>query len=158
MNTRIKDLIGATFAGALLIGYICLDVTPKGVPEPIEEMNEFVAKASYKEVIATYYNPVKEQCDNDPLTTADNSRIDLKKLKQGKIKWIAVSRDLLKDYKMGDTIYVDSDQIHLSGPWIIKDKMNRRYQNRIDFLVHPSISNFVDKPTKVKICKYSRLR
>lgn len=46
-------------------------------------------------VTVTCYQPVKEQCDDNPLITADGSKIDLHKLKQGKIKWCAISRDLL---------------------------------------------------------------
>lgn len=37
-------------------------------------------------VTVTCYQPVESQCDSDPLITADGSKIDLKKLKNGEIK------------------------------------------------------------------------
>lgn len=46
-------------------------------------------------VTLTCYHPVKEQCGEYPLITSDSSKIDLTLLKEGKIKWCAVSRDLL---------------------------------------------------------------
>ena len=46
-------------------------------------------------VTLTTYNAVASQCDNTPLITADGTKIDMKKLKKGKIKYCAVSRDLL---------------------------------------------------------------
>lgn len=86
-------------------------------------------------VTASRYNPVVEQCDDDPLLTADNSEIDLKKLKQGKLKWIAVSRDLLEKYNYGDTVEVYSyDDPSINGIYIIHDTMHPRWTNRIDIL------------------------
>ena len=55
-------------------------------------------------VTVTQYNPVVSQCDEDPLVTADNSKIDLEKLRRGKIRWVAVSRDLLDRYNYGNVI------------------------------------------------------
>ena len=43
----------------------------------------------------TCYQPVKSQCNNQPLITADGSKINLHHLKNNKIKWCAISRDLL---------------------------------------------------------------
>ena len=45
-------------------------------------------------VTLTTYNAVARQCDNTPLITADGTKIDVKKLKKGNIKYCAVSRDL----------------------------------------------------------------
>ena len=44
-------------------------------------------------VTLTCYQPVKSQCNNQPLVTADGSKINLHHLKRGRIKWCAVSRD-----------------------------------------------------------------
>ena len=49
-------------------------------------------------VSATKYHPVRSQCSGNPLVTADGSKISLTALKSGKLRWIAVSRDLLKNY------------------------------------------------------------
>lgn len=61
-----------------------------------------------KEVLATYYNAVPNQCSGNHLITADGSRINKSKLKSGKIRWVAVSRDLRSKYKYGSKIYVYS--------------------------------------------------
>lgn len=54
-----------------------------------------VATATITHVTLTYYQPVKAQCNSEPLVTADGSKINLRHLKQGRIKWCAISRDLL---------------------------------------------------------------
>jgi hypothetical protein len=114
---------------------------------------------------ATTYNPSKWQCDSDPLTTADNSLIDVEKLKANQIKWVALSRDLILDpyrnsyfphkghwnglFSFGDTIDVRSvSSPQINGKWVVRDCMNARYKNSIDFLLD-SQSN---KP-KLGLCK-----
>lgn len=86
-------------------------------------------------VLLTWYNPIEAQCDPDPLITADNSKINLEKLKNREIRWIAVSRDLLDKYSMGDTVIIDSPNDKINGEWVIHDKMNKRFTKRIDLLV-----------------------
>lgn len=86
-------------------------------------------------VTATKYNPTVEQCDKDPLVTADGSKINLNKLKIGEIKWVAISRDLLRGgYNYGDTIVIVSDNELNGKEFIIKDTMSPRWRNRIDIL------------------------
>ena len=85
--------------------------------------------------------------------TASGKKIDVKKLNAGKLRWVALSRDLLRHYHYGDTIIVISDNPKLRGKWVVMDKMHRRHRNRIDFLT-PSGNNLgMLKPTKVKIKK-----
>lgn len=108
--------------------------------------------ASSHKVTATYYNPVKSQCQGNPLITADGSKINLKKLRNKEIRWIAVSRDLLKYYNYGDTVVVLSSNNKLNGRWIVRDCMNKRFKRKIDFLSHEK--NFMNKPETVKIIKY----
>ena len=88
---------------------------------------------------ASTYNAVVSQCDNDPFTTADGSLIDPAKLREGQIRWCALSRDLLSrwggivDY--GDTITVKSiRKSQINGEWVVHDCMNARYRNSVDFL------------------------
>lgn len=96
-----------------------------------------VAGNPWHNVTITIYNPVSSQCDADPLTTADNSKIDLAKLKDGKLRWIAVSRDLLKKFPYGTKVYVWIAPNHpYNGVWRVKDTMNARYTNRIDLLTY----------------------
>lgn len=101
---------------------------------------------------ATTYNAEVTQCDSDPLTTADGSRIDLNKLANGELRWCALSRDLIWDeerqklhdydttvfrgfFRFGDTIIVESiSSPQINGKWCVRDCMNKRYKQSIDFL------------------------
>ena len=90
-------------------------------------------------ITGTYYNPVPEQCDASPLITADGSKIDLDKLKNREIRWVALSRDLLKRWggplDHGDTITITHKNPAINGKWVVHDCMNRRFKKRMDFLV-----------------------
>lgn len=92
-----------------------------------------------RKVTATRYNPVESQCNSQPLITADMSKISLSKLKRGKIRWIAVSRDLRKIYKYGDVVEIkakDGDDKSINGLYEVHDTMNKRFTDRIDILTH----------------------
>jgi len=93
----------------------------------------------YKKLKATYYNPVQGQCDGNPLITATGYRINLRKLKKGELKVVALSRDLLKQYPYNSEIYVHYP-VHLRGCWKVEDTMNKRFSNRIDFLTYGKIN------------------
>jgi 3D (Asp-Asp-Asp) domain-containing protein len=93
-----------------------------------------VDTVSFKKVKASYYNPTASQCDKTPLITGSGYKINLKKLKNKQIKVVALSRDLLKQYPYGSTIYVHKP-VHLRGTYKVEDAMNSRFKNRIDFLV-----------------------
>lgn len=90
-------------------------------------------------ITGTYYNPVAAQCDESPLVTADGSKIDVEKLEQRKIRWVALSRNLLQrwggPFNHGDTIDVYHSNTAVSGKWVVHDVMNKRAKNKIDFLV-----------------------
>lgn len=92
----------------------------------------------FKKIKATYYNPTSGQCDKTPLITGSGYKINLKKLKNKEIKVVALSRDLLKQYPYGSTIYVHQP-VHLRGTYKVEDTMNSRFRNRIDFLVYDKI-------------------
>ena len=88
---------------------------------------------------ATTYNAAPSQCDIDPFTTADGSKIDPDKLRDRKIRWCALSRDFLSRwgglFDYGDTIVVGSfSSPQINGEWVVHDCMNKRYRNSIDFL------------------------
>ena len=124
----------------------------------------------------TCYQPVKSQCNNQPLITADGSKINLHHLKNNKIKcnnqtvitadgneinlhdlknnkikWYAISRDLLWLFPKNKPkkVYIEG-----YGVYLVKDVMNKRHKHRLDILIHPkdpkriSINN-----VKVKILK-----
>ena len=88
-----------------------------------------------------------EQCNFDPLTTADGSKINLHHLKQGKIKWCAISRDLLYLFPKGEPkrIYIEG-----FGVYEVRDVMNKRFHHRVDILIHPKNSVRI-KLDRVKI-------
>ena len=83
-------------------------------------------------VTATCFNAVENQTDDTPLTTAFGYEIDAQH--PFKHKYIAVSRDLLTHFSAGDTVLVSGTFVY-DGLWIVADKMNKKYCNRIDFLV-----------------------
>jgi hypothetical protein len=89
----------------------------------------------------TIYNPLEDQCDDSPLITANNSRIDLEKLRRNEIRWMALSRDLLKrwngEFNYGDTVRLDAGDAAIDGLWVINDNMNKRFKKRGDLLFHP---------------------
>lgn len=102
-------------------------------------------------VTLTCYQPVKSQCNSEPLVTADGSKINLHHLKANKLRWCAISRDLLWLFPKDKPkrVYIEG-----FGIYQVKDVMNKRHTHRIDILIHPkdtkriSISN-----VKVKILK-----
>ena len=95
-----------------------------------------IEENSMRVVTVTQYHPAKEQCDDDPLVTADNSVIDLEELEQGNIKWVAISRDLREVYDYGDVIVLSGDP-EIAGTYIVHDTMHPRFTNRIDILTSP---------------------
>lgn len=86
----------------------------------------------------TIYNPTSKQCDADPLVTASNRRINLDELQAGTIRWMAVSRDMLKRWggrlHYGDTVNLHAGDDGIDGLWIIQDTMNKRFKRRGDLL------------------------
>lgn len=102
-------------------------------------------------VTLTYYQPVKAQCDKQPLTTADGSKINLRHLKNNRIKWCAVSRDLLWLFPKNKPkrVYIEG-----FGIYEVKDVMNKRHNHCIDILIHPKDTRRVKlEKVKVKILK-----
>ena len=88
--------------------------------------------------VLTVYNPVARQCDTTPLLTASNQRINEAELRKGAIRWMALSRDLLKRWggqiHYGDTINLSSGDSTIDGLWVVQDTMHRRFQKRGDLL------------------------
>jgi 3D (Asp-Asp-Asp) domain-containing protein len=102
-------------------------------------------------VTLTTYNAVKSQCDDNPLITADGTKIDLKKLKNGKIKYAAVSRDLLWCIPLGSIIHIEG-----YGYYEVRDTMNKRFNHYVDILQHVSQKNFKKKDVKIVVIKKSK--
>lgn len=100
-------------------------------------------------VTATYYHAGPKH--KLSWYTASGDKIDVKKLNSGKLRWVALSHDLLRHYKYGDTITVISNNLKLNGKWVVKDKMGRHHRRRIDFLSKEGDNLGMLKPLKVKI-------
>lgn len=99
-------------------------------------------------VTLTTYNVTKAQCDNNPNKTANGTIIDHKKLKQGKLKYCAISPDLLWCIPMGSIIDIDGH-----GRYEVVDTMNARFNHYIDILQHHTEKNFKKEKIKVILVK-----
>lgn len=110
-----------------------------------------IVEAQTTHVTLTCYQPIKAQCNDQPLLTADGSKIDLKHLKNGKIQWCAISRDLIWLFPKGKPKRV---WIEGFGIYEVRDLMNKRHKHRIDILIHPKNSKRIKlENVKVKILK-----
>ena len=111
-----------------------LPVTSINLPVPLSTTYCLVATLD----VLTVYNPLEGQTDSDPLITASNNTIPVEELQCGGLRWMALSRDLLKRFggtiSYGDTVAVHSGDRAIDGLWIVNDTMNKRYQNRGDLL------------------------
>tara|TARA_R110000851_G_scaffold32468_2_gene87208 strand:- start:4081 stop:4377 length:297 start_codon:yes stop_codon:yes gene_type:complete len=80
------------------------------------------------------YHAVEKQCNADFAHTATNFELNLKDPYSHRI--IAISRDLeTKGFKMNDAVIVTGAGKY-SGRWVIRDRMNKRWKSRIDFLIN----------------------
>lgn len=99
-----------------------------------------IPESNTKKIIVsvTCYQPLKEQCSGNPLITADGSHINLNDLYNNKIKWCAVSPDIINNYyklhKKSKPKYIHIDGF---GIYEIHDRTSSRFHNRIDILIHP---------------------
>lgn len=102
-------------------------------------------------VTLTCYQPVTSQCDNSPLITSDGSKINLDSLHSNKIKWCAISQDLLYLFPKNKPkiIWVEG-----YGMYEVRDVMNKRHKHKVDLLIHPKNSMRI-KLNNIKIKIYS---
>lgn len=99
-------------------------------------------------VTATVYQATPAQCNEDYLTTAFGYKINSDDALAH--KYIAVSRDLELHFKGGDSVLIEGTNVY-DGKWIIADRMNKRWANKIDFLVNHD--SYIDKFENVQITK-----
>jgi 3D (Asp-Asp-Asp) domain-containing protein len=81
-----------------------------------ETINEDFQKIT---VDVTAYSPTKRETDSSPFTTASNKHV-----KEG---YIAISRDLEAYLGFGDKVFIKD-----LGIFEVQDRMNRRWQKRVD--------------------------
>ena len=89
-------------------------------------------------VTATIYHAVEAQTDSTPDITASGYKINMQDPLSDRI--IAVSWDLenMYGFTMGTMVHVQGTP-YLDGIWFVRDRMNKRWNKRIDFLVPTSI-------------------
>jgi 3D (Asp-Asp-Asp) domain-containing protein len=90
---------------------------------------------SQEVVTASVYNAVAEQCNEDYLNTA--FMFHLGTGSHFKHRIIAVSRDLLTKYPNGTKVCLKGTKY--DGVYTVRDKMNKRFKNRIDILIDKSM-------------------
>ena len=98
-----------------------------------------------REVTATAYNSLAYQTSSQPTLTAFGDS-----LKPG-MKCIAVSRDLLSQGLKHNTLVTIEG---LEGIYLVKDKMNRRWQNRIDIYMDNDVKAAKEWGRKMVTIKY----
>ena len=104
-------------------------------------------------VTATIYHATTNQTDSTPDRTATNFKININNPESHRI--IAVSRDLeSKGFKMNRVVLV-SNAGDMDGLWIIRDRMNKRWTNRIDFLVDKTMKGGKWTNVKIKLYEYN---
>jgi 3D (Asp-Asp-Asp) domain-containing protein len=104
-------------------------------------------------VTATIYHADPKQCNADYLTTASLKKINSQS--PGSHRWIAVSRDLEPlGFVFGAKVCVEGAG-DMDGIWTVEDRMNKRWKNRIDFLVDYDIKG--GKWNNVKISLVNEL-
>ena len=88
------------------------------------------AVAQTATVTLTTYHAVASECDGDPLTTADGTKIIPRHVKSGRQRIVAVSRDLLPKFPYGTRIHIEGH-----GTYTVADTLHRRFTKRIDILI-----------------------
>lgn len=112
-------------------------------------ISTFLSFKPLSNITATIYHAVPEQTNADFLTTASLKKINPDN-PQGH-RWIAVSRDLeKKGLNMGTRVCIEGAG-KLDGYWTVEDRMNKRWANRIDFLVDYSMKGGKWEDVKIYI-------
>ena len=118
---------------------------------------ESLLNIEHYEVTATIYHAVRGQTDTTPHITADGTRLDTRNA--SKYRYVALSRDLLKrwggPFDYGDYIIVEGCNGKYDGIWQVRDTMNERFHNRIDFL--QSKGTKLNKFDNAVIYKYEKI-
>lgn len=135
-----------------------LSPRPVAVSLPVLPVKKAPATLAYK-VTATTYWPEVGQTDDNPMETADGSIIPERH--SSKIRWLAVSRDLLSKwggpFKFGEKVRVSGLSNGLDGVYIIHDTMNRRHRRSVDVLVneHECKNGLEGRWTNIRLQKYA---
>ena len=127
-NVTIKLILAI-----ILLELVTILLSISIMDEPKQNVLGIKIEVISHEVTASCYRANVNECDSTPLLTADGSKIDTNRVDN--LRWVAISRDLEKVYKMGDSIIVEGVGKGYDGVWVIKDRMNKRFKKKIDFLI-----------------------
>lgn len=155
----VRSLATKGLVTASLIGNICLTYSlNKMQKRTLENMAQVENKIEDRldqwtlvadDVLATVYNAVPSQCNNDVRHTASMFRLNLDDVLSQRV--IAMERTMMKEYglKYGDVVKIEGTGTW-DGVWQIQDTMNKRFagQHRIDILV----------PNNIKLGKWDDVR
>lgn len=102
-----------------------------------EQLNNAISR-EFHVVDATVYQLVPEQCDDSPDVLACNERVKIELA--GKYRYLAISQDMHKrnggHYEFGDLVEIRGCiNEQYNGIWVVKDLMNKKWKQRIDFMV-----------------------
>ena len=104
---------------------------------------------TYILVTATIYHADPRQTDSTPFITASGAHIE--ECCPGDHRWIAVSRDLEDlGFVFGAKVLVEGAE-EMDGVWTVQDRMNKRWTNRIDFLVDTDVRGGKWDSVKIEI-------
>lgn len=92
---------------------------------PIKVTKSYLTTPTYR-VKATVYYPTGNATYSGRIIPPDFSNKST--------KWVAISHDLRKHYKWGDTVLVTGTD-GIDGKYIVVDLMNRRWKRKLDILV-----------------------
>ena len=101
-------------------------------------------------VTCTVYNAVPKQTNSDPEHTASMFKLDLNNPYKHRI--IAVSRDLLEDFPIHSKVRIEGTDY--DGEYVVEDKMNRRYTNRIDILINKEMPIGIWENVRISSVEY----
>ena len=114
-----------------------------------KETSNNIWKLAANDVIATVYNAVPGQCDDDCDTTASMFKLNLNNVMAHKI--IAMERTFMKELglKYGDVVKIEGAGKY-DGEYQIQDTMNKRFagMHKIDILV----------PNNIKLGKWNNVK
>ena len=113
--------------------------------DKLREYETYSPPVTSFEVTATMNRPTVYETDSSPNITADGTKINISKA--GSYRYIALSRNLLSrwggPFNYGDYIIVEGTKNgEHDGIWQVRDTMNPRFIDRIDFLCDPGTKPF----------------
>ena len=104
------------------------------------------------DTLATVYNAVPQQCNNDVVHTASMFKLNLADVLSQKV--IAMERTFMQELgiKYGDVVYVQGTG-QWDGPWQVQDTMNKRFagMHKIDILVPRNIRHGKWENVKISV-------